>query len=378
MDKFNWKQIGTLIATGAIGGVVTLSGLVVAQNQGWVKLNPNSVANTSTDIGQPGGTVLNDGELSVEAVAKKVVPSVVSITGVDNVKTFFGTTQQTTGGTGFIVKSDGLIVTNKHVVSSTTAKYTVQLSTGRKYDATVTARDPSADLALVKISATNLPVVEFGDSSKVVLGQKVVVIGNALGQYQNSVTTGIISGLNRSVTASNGMGSSEQLTNLIQTDAAINPGDSGGPLVNLFGQVVGINTAVDTQAQGVGFAIPINSVRGQIQTVSSGGEIARPKLGVRYISITPQVAATNDMSITEGALVTRGQKITDVAVQSGSPADLAGIREGDVLVSIDGTKITEANNLGSILLNYNPNDTISIQLIRQGVTKTVKVRLGKI
>jgi serine protease Do len=378
MKKINWKQIGTLVASGVVGGIITLSGWVLAVNQGWVSTNSGQIANNTTNQSgntYVGGQVVAEGEMSVENVVKKVVPSVVTITSTDNVRTFFGMMKQTGGGSGFIVRSDGLIVTNKHVVSSTTATYTVTLSTGKTYSATVTARDPSNDLAMIKISATNLPVVEFGDSSKVALGQKVVAIGNTLGQYQNTVTTGIISGLDRNVTASDGAGSSEQLKGLIQTDAAINPGNSGGPLVSLLGQVIGINTAVDTQAQSVGFAIPINSVRSQIQTVSSGGEISRPKLGVRYIPITADFASANNLDVQAGALISQGPN-GETAVST--PASTAGIREGDILVSINGEAITTDNDLSTILLKYKPNDTVTIQLKRDGATKTVKVKLGKL
>ncbi len=366
------------MTSGVIGGVITLSGWVLAVNQGWVSTNGGQIASNTANQSSStyvGGTVVAEGEMSVENVVKKVVPAVVAITSTDNVRTFFGVMKQTGGGSGFIVRSDGLIVTNKHVVSSTTATYTVTLSTGKTYNATVTARDPSNDLAMIKISATNLPIVEFGDSSRVALGQKVVAIGNTLGEYQNTVTTGIVSGLNRSITAGDGAGSSEKLNGLIQTDAAINPGNSGGPLVSLLGQVIGINTAVDTQAQSVGFAIPINSVKSQIQTVSSGGEISRPKLGVRYIPITPDFASANNLDVQAGALIAKGAN-GETAVSS--PASTAGIKEGDILVSINGEAIAPSNDLSTILLKYKPNDTVTIQLKRDGTTKTVKVKLGKL
>lgn len=380
MKQTNWKQIGTLIATGAVGGVITLSGWMVVYNQGWVAKDTGSINDTTntTANNYTGGTALAEGEMTVEAIVKKVVPSVVTITSTDNVRTIFGTVQQSGGGSGFIVRKDGLIVTNKHVVSSDTAKYTVKLSNGKSYDATIQARDPGMDLALIKISATNLSVIEFGDSSQATLGQKVIAVGNTLGEYQNTVTTGIISGLDRSITASDGAGSSEKLNGLIQTDAAINPGNSGGPLLNMYGQVIGINTAVDTQAQSVGFAIPINSVKSQIQTVSSGGEISRPKLGVRYIPITKEFADANNLTETAGALVAHGQSASEVAVQVGGPADLAGIKDGDILLSINGTKITVDNDLSTILQKFKPNDTVTIQLKRQGLMKTVRVKLGKL
>ena len=261
MKRINWKSLGMLVAAGAVGGALTLSGWLwlgdykVVKDTGSNAIATSDDQNTATSTGDLAGNET----ASTESAVRKVLPAVVAITSTDTVRTIFGNYKQTGGGSGFIIRKDGLIVTNKHVVDSTTATYTVTTADGKVYSAQVTARDPSADLALVKIAASNLPVAALGDSGKLELGQRVIAIGNALGQYQNTVTTGVISGLNRTITAS-----SEKLTNLIQTDAAINPGNSGGPLVNLSGEVIGINTAIDLQGQLVGFAIPINSVRAQI------------------------------------------------------------------------------------------------------------------
>ena len=377
MKQINWKQLGLLTIAGAIGGGLTLSG--------WLWLGPKTVGQsggpvTSDSTVQPGdnGGTLTQTSSTVESAVKKVLPSVVSITSQDKVQGFFGGTyNQTGGGSGFVVRKDGLIVTNKHVVSSTTATYTVTISTGKTYSAQVVSRDPAADLALVKINVSNLIVVTLGDSSKLSLGQNVVAIGNTLGEYQNTVTTGVISGLNRTITAGDGYGSSETLSNVIQTDAAINPGNSGGPLINLNGEVVGINTAVDSQGQSVGFAIPINSVKSQIQVVAAGGTISRPQLGVRYVPVTADMAKENKLSASEGALVTHGSGISDVAVTVGGPADLAGVREGDIIISVNGEKVTETNDLGGIVQKFQPGDSITVKLNRQGQVKTVTVRLGK-
>lgn len=372
---WDFKQLGMLVAAGAVGGALTLSG--------WLWLAPdaqpelNLAPEDTTD--QPNNDAAIDGGASVETAVQRVLPAVVAIVSQDQVRNIFGRLYtQTGGGSGFIVRSDGLIVTNKHVVSSTTATYTVETASGKKYPATIVARDPAADLALVRINATGLTVATLGDSTKLKLGQRVIAIGNALGEYQNTVTTGVISGLNRSITASNGLGSSEKLSNVIQTDAAINPGNSGGPLINLNGEVVGINTAIDAQGQSVGFAIPINSVKGQIQTVAAGGDIARPQLGVRYILLDAELAAENKLTVSEGALVTHGSGIGDVAVTPGGPADLAGIREGDIIVSVNGEKITEDNDLGAVIQKYQPGNTVGVKFIRQGQTRTVSVRLGKL
>ena len=375
VKRFDWKQLGMLVVAGAVGGVMTLSG--------WLWLGPettvpgNNTAAADSTIQPGGGSTLVQNSPTVESAVKQVLPAVVAITSKDKVQSFFGGTYtQTGGGSGFVVRQDGLVVTNKHVVSSTTATYTVTTSAGKTYSASVVSRDPAADLALIKINASNLTVASLGDSSKLSLGQDVIAIGNTLGEYQNTVTTGVISGLNRSITAGNGYGSSESLTGMIQTDAAINPGNSGGPLINLSGEVVGINTAIDAQGQSVGFAIPINSVRSQIQIVAAGGTISRPQLGVRYVPVTADLATANKLSAKTGALVVHGRGIGDVAVTAGGPADLAGIKEGDIIVSINGEKIIETNDLGTVIQKYKPGDSVAVVLNRQGQVKTVSVRLG--
>jgi len=232
--------------------------------------------------------------------------------------------QEVGGGTGFVISADGMIVTNKHVVTDEQAEYTVLMNNEKKYPAKVLARDPINDLAVLKIEEKNLPTVELGDSGNLKVGQSVIAIGNALGEFRNTVSVGVISGLARSITAG-GAGMAEELTNIIQTDAAINPGNSGGPLLNIAGQVIGINTAVAQGAQGIGFAIPINEVKNSIETVKKEGKIVRPWLGVRYVMLTEDIAKQNNLSITEGALVVRGDTRTDLAVIPGSPADKAGI-----------------------------------------------------
>lgn len=260
-------------------------------------------------------------------VAKKVSPAVVSITSKTVSRGFFGNVQQQEGaGTGMIVTSDGLILTNRHVVDDANANYTVITSDGKSYPAKVVSRDSVNDMAFVRISASGLPIVRLADSGQVKVGQRVVAIGNALGQFQNTVTDGIISGLSRGVTAGDsggfsGGGNSEQLQNLFQTDAAINPGNSGGPLVNLDGQVVGINTAVAGQgSQNIGFAIPINEAKPLISTVKTSGKIVRAYMGVRYVALDPQTAAANNLPVDYGAWVQAADD-QNPGVMSGSPAD---------------------------------------------------------
>ncbi len=312
-------------------------------------------------------------------VAKESSRSVVSITSKTVARGFFGTSQQVSGaGTGMIVTSDGLILTNRHVVDDANANYTVVTSDGKSYPARVVSRDRVNDVAFIRISATNLPVVELGDSGAVQVGQRVVAIGNALGQFQNTVTDGIISGLSRGVTAGDGGafggGSTEDLQNLLQTDAAINPGNSGGPLVNLEGQVIGINTAVAGQAQNIGFAIPINEVKPLIASVRNAGRIIRPYVGVRYVAINQQVATQNNLSVNKGAWVQAADD-ANPGVVAGSPAEKAGIREGDILTKVGNDNIDATHSLQSLIGKYKVDEKVKITLLRDGKTQTVEVTL---
>ncbi|MFH0912062.1 MAG: trypsin-like peptidase domain-containing protein [Patescibacteria group bacterium] len=321
-------------------------------------------------------TVTLEEDSAIINVVAKVSPSVVSIVSTRNIQSIFGNFEQKGAGTGFVIKSNGLIATNRHVVS-TQADYTVLTSDGKSYSAEVVAEDSLNDLAIVRISANNLPVADLGDSDALKVGQRVVAIGNALGEYQNTVTAGVISAIGRSITAGGGDGTSERLEGMIQTDATINPGNSGGPLINLVGQVVGINTAVDLQGSQIGFAIPINSVKSAIDSYLASGKISRPMLGIRYITLTKEVAALNDMSVTQGVLITRGDNPGELAVTPGGPADKAGIKENDILVSIDGKEINENTSLISLLRKYKPGDTITVKLIRSTKETQVSVKLGE-
>ncbi len=321
-----------------------------------------------------------DESSAVINVASKVSPAVVSITSQGVTQGFMGTTQQTEGaGTGMLINSDGLILTNRHVVDDTTATYTVVTSNGKSYPATVVARDSENDIAFVKIAASGLPTVSLGDSSTVQVGQQVIAIGNALGQFQNTVTNGIISGLSRGVTAGDSSGvtdSSEQLSNLFQTDAAINPGNSGGPLVNLDGQVIGMDTAVAGQgSQNIGFAIPINDIRPLIPGVENDGKITRPYLGVEYIPIEPSVAAANNLPVTSGAWIESSDGTT-APVIAGSPADQAGIQNGDIITKVGSKSIDASHSLQSLIANYKPGDSVILTVNRGGKTMTVNVKLG--
>lgn len=272
--------------------------------------------------------------------------------------------QEIGGGSGFIISSDGLIVTNKHVVSDTSADYTVLTNDGKKYKATVIARDPINDLAVLKISASGLPTVVLGDSSNIQLGQTAIAIGNALGEFRNTVSVGVISGLSRSITASAPGGGNESIAGLIQTDAAINPGNSGGPLLNLRGQVIGIDVAMASGAQNIGFAIPINQVKRAIQSVQATGFISVPYLGARYQTITPELAGQDKLPISAGAYVHGSTSAP--AVVAGSPAEKAGLKDGDIIEAVNGENLTTDNTLSLVIQKYNIGDTITLKVLRAG------------
>lgn len=278
-------------------------------------------------------------------------------------------------GSGFIISSDGLALTNKHVVSDEKAEYTAVTNDGKKYKAKILAVDSMNDIAIIKIEAKNLTPVELGDSDKLQIGQTVIAIGNALGEYRNTVTKGVISGIGRTIVAGDTFGRSETLENVIQTDAAINPGNSGGPLINLDGQVVGINTAVSQSGQLIGFAIPINEAKSVIESVKKYGKIVRPFLGVRYLIINEAIAKANNLSINYGALIQRGENVGDLAVIPGSPADKAGLAENDIILEVNGRKIDERLSLAKEIAKYKPGDEIELKILSKGKEKKAKVKL---
>ena len=367
----------------------------------------------------PHGSVVVSQEQAVIRAVKKISPAVVSIIISKNLpvfekeyvnpfpdfpefKEFFGPgleipqykqkgtkKQEIGGGSGFIISPDGMILTNKHVVADKDAEYTVLTNDGKRYPAKVLARDPVQDLAIVKIETKKsiigkdgklhgkpFPTVEIGDSSKLVPGQTVIAIGNALGEFRNTVSVGVISGLGRRITASGG-GIVETLEDVIQTDAAINKGNSGGPLLDLNGKVIGINVAMAQGAQSIGFAIPINKAKRDINQIKSQGKIVYPFLGVRYIIITPEIKRENNLSVDYGALIVRGNKISELAVIPGSPADKAGLKENDIILEVNGEKITTSNSLSKIIQKYNPGDEVTLKVLSRGQEKEIRVKLGE-
>jgi len=276
-------------------------------------------------------------------------------------------------GSGFVVGEGGLIVTNKHVVADTEAKYRVITKDDKTYDVVKIYRDPTNDLAILKIDPTAvsgqvLKAVELGDSSKIKVGQLAIAIGTALGEFRNTVTTGVISGIGRGITASSPFeGYVERLDNVIQTSAAINPGNSGGPLLNSSGQVIGVNAAVSGDGQNIGFALPINVVKDALANFNQTGQFNRPFIGVRYKTIAKDLAVLND--VPEGAYV--------VEVVSGSPADKAGVKQGDIVTKIDDVRLSGASaELSKVVAKKKVSDSISVTLWRDGKEQTVKLTLG--
>jgi len=279
------------------------------------------------------------------------------------------------GGSGFLVSQDGYIITNRHVVEDEKAEYTVFTNDGKKYTADVIARDPVLDLAVIKIDGSGFPHLAFGDSDTLEVGQTVIAIGNALAEFRNTVSVGVVSGLARSIVASDGMGQREALDQLIQTDAAINQGNSGGPLLNLSGEIIGVNVAVASGAENVGFAISGNSAHSIVESVQKTGKIVRPYLGVRYIPITAELKKKNNLSMDYGMLVQRGEEPADLAVIPSSPADKAGIVENDVILEIDGARLTSDQNLAAIIRGKKVGDVVTLKINHRGEEKIVAVTL---
>lgn len=279
------------------------------------------------------------------------------------------------GGSGFIVSQDGYVLTCHHVVSDPEADYTVIITPEQKYPAKVLANDPLIDVAVLKIQNNNFPYLELGDSDKIELGETVVAIGNPLGEFEDTLSAGIISGLSRKITAFAGPhAKATSLRGLIQTDAAINPGNSGGPLVNLAGQAIGLNTAVIMGAQNIGFAIPINYAKRTLEEVMQYGKIRRPFLGIRYVILNSELSRMNKLPIDHGALIVR-ESFGEPAILENSSADKAGLKEYDIILEADGKKITEDNSLSDILKDRQIGGEINLKVLRNKKEVALKIKL---
>ena len=352
---------------GGVGALLTLASSPTLKDKLGIDLKNLNISKTTNEK-----LVLEESSAIIDST-KKVTPAVVSIVTTQDVMNVFGqVTQQEGAGTGFIFTNDGYILTNKHVGSDINGKYTVLTADGKKYDGKVVAQDPSNDLAIIKIDAKGLPVVDFGDSNNLEIGQWVIAIGNALGQLQNTVTVGVISARERQLTAGGG-DQTEKLENLLQTDAAINPGNSGGPLVNLKGQVIAINTAIASSAQGIGFAIPINTAKTAISSFQKSGKIVRPVMGVRYVPVDSDVKQAANLPVDYGAYISGNYQSSGIV--SGGPADKAGLKDKDIITAINGQKIDSNNPLGTEIQKYNPGDTIEVTYLRDSKENKVKLKL---
>jgi serine protease Do len=395
-------QTRTIILSAAASGIVSL--LVVGTALHFGSLAP--FAMTAPALSQTAPAALSDEERekTIIGTVQKSEPAVVSVIISKDLPVLQRSTRRSTGnpffdqffeedvpssaggaatirreiggGTAFFVSSDGLLMTNKHVVDDSTAQYTVLLNDGRKLEATVVGRDPLNDIALLKVNGKDFPFLKLSAQKDAVLGQTVIAIGNALGEFRNTVSVGVISGLQRSIMAGNpAAGDSEQLNRILQTDAAINEGNSGGPLLDSSGLVIGMSTAVAADAQNIGFAIPVQDLGRVLAGYQKYGHIVRPYIGVRYTAITPEVAKANNLGLDHGALIIRGDTPQDPAVIPGSPADKAGLRENDIIVQIDGKMLSEDLSVADIVQEKLPGDTLSVVISRQGKEQTLPLTL---
>jgi serine protease Do len=364
---------------------------------GWLGADDHDQTTSLTSPIESKQTVVSSTSQIISSIAKLVGQSVVSVNvtsqtaspDISNLFTFGiggnGSTTEEDAGTGIILSSDGLIITNRHVIPDGTTSVSVTLSDGTTYNNVQvigrTNDSDSLDIAFLKIQNLNgkkLIPATIGDSSQMQVGDAVVAIGNALGQFQNTVTSGIISGYGRSISASDSSlnTNTENLVDMFQTDAAINEGNSGGPLVNLSGQVIGINTAIASNSQNIGFAIPINDVVGLIKSVEQTGKLQQPYLGIIYIPITSDVVQQYSLSVNNGAYIPLSADVGEQTIISGGPAAQAGLQEGDIITAINGTPINENNSLTSILDQDSVGQVVTLTVNRAGKTISIKVTLG--
>lgn len=285
------------------------------------------------------------------------------------------TADETIAGSGLFISKDGYILTNRHVVSSTNSDYYVVTHDGEKLEAEIIDKDPLRDLAFLKVEGNDFHTLDLGNSDELRLGQTAIAIGYSLGELKNSVSVGVVSGLVRDIWARSGF-DVEKLKGMIQTDAAINPGNSGGPLLNLKGEVIGVNTAKSSQGDNVGFAMPINKIKSPINSILEEGKIVNPFLGVRYVTITEYEAKMRGLPVEKGALIVRGGPDSP-AVTPDSPANEAGLREGDIITKFDGKELTPDNPLYEVILDYVPGDELEVEYMRGGETYTTTVELAE-
>ena len=363
-----------IVAVAVVAGILSgaLSAVAVTNLVNGPGSQPSGVATQTPEDADPVSEVRIDESNAVIDAVNRVAPAVVLIQTSTGGGIFGGGTGT---GSGVIYDANGWILTNRHVVEDA-GSLIVELNDGRTFEATTYGIDPLTDLAIVKVDATDLPVAPVGSSTELEPGQLAIAIGNPLG-YKHTVTTGIVSGLGRQISASSAnQESADLLRNLIQTDAAINPGNSGGPLVNSAGQVIGINTAVSTEAQGLGFAIPIDVAKPIMQQALDGEELVRPWIGVYYTPISPALAEAEDLPVDYGALI--GTSDGQSAIIPGSPAEAAGLRDGDIIVGLNGEPLNEENDLATLILPYEVGDTITLRVLRDNAATEIEITLGEL
>lgn len=362
---------GAAIVLSAVAVVLGGCGLAF----GLMAYNKSSTPLTLLGGGMDGNSA-NFVEGSIAEIADKVSVSVVSIVTSMKTTNFFGQDYESAAaGTGIVVSEDGYILTNKHVINGATS-INVVMDDGTAYEnVELVATDPLNDVAFLKIKdASGLTPATLGDSKTIQVGQQVMAIGNALGQYQNTVTVGVVSGLGRSVTAADESGyNAETLTDMIQTDAAINSGNSGGPLVNAAGEVIGINTATSSTAENMGFAIPISSVKGMLKQLTETGKAERAYLGVYSAEITPEIAKAYNLPVNAGAYLYSSSVYS--AIAKDSPAAKAGLKDKDIITAVNGVEVGKAGTLSDLIGEYKPGDTVQLTVIREGNTTAVNVNL---
>ena len=360
----------------AMSAVALALGVAGAALGGLAYYNSSSSRPVTYLSGGMDGNSANFTEGSIASVAETVSKGVVSIVTETKSTNVFGQTYASgAAGTGMIVTEDGYIITNKHVINDASA-VTVVLDDGTTYkDVKVVAVDPLNDAAYLKIKdVSGLPTVKLGNSNTVTVGEQVIAIGNALGEYQNTVTAGIISGTGRTLTATDESGSlSENLVGMLQTDAAINGGNSGGPLVNAAAEVIGINTAYSSSAENMGFAIPISSVKGMLAQLIETGSAERAYIGVYNTQITPEIAKEYNLPVNSGVYLYSSSAYT--AIVPNSPAAKAGLKDKDIITKINGIDVGPVGTLSNIIGEYKPGDTVDLTIIRDGQEMSVKVTL---
>lgn len=403
MKTFKIIFLSTFVNLLVILVLVLTSAFYANKNPGAVFnfINPNNLSSSAGDDqtlpDQEAGGQISRGSQVEQAVAQvnAAVVAIVATKDVPILEQYFeddplggffsipryrenGSEKREIGsGSGFFVSADGLLLTNKHVVADIEAQYTVLTNDNEKLEAQVLARDHYLDIAILKVDKNPVPYVALGDSDQLKLGQSVIAIGNALGEFRNSISVGVISGLSRSIVANDSSGGSETLEQVIQTDAAINPGNSGGPLLDLQGKAIGVNVAVAQGSENIGFALPINMVKSVVDSVAKYGEIIRPYLGIRYLQIDKSVQQKNNLPFDYGVLITRGESRDELAVIPASPAAKAGLVENDIILSIDREKLDGQKSLSWLIRQKQVGQEVILQVWSNGNEKELKVKLGK-